>query len=129
MSGAAAVERLEQELIVLNGRRRELAEGLDARDPVGDRGDASVALKQSEDLAWVEQQIAEVTERIRQLREGTTAGDPDELADGTVVTLRFSDGMTRTMRVVAITEEAGGVHGAVAPWRCAGLPAAGPPDR
>lgn len=105
MSGGAAVERLEQELAVLNGRRRELAEGLDDRDPVGDRGDAAVALELSEDLARVEERIAEVTERIRQLREGIAAGDHDELADGTLVTLRFSDDMTRTMRVVAITEE------------------------
>jgi transcription elongation factor GreA len=103
--GAAAVERLEQELTVLNSRRRELAEGLADRDSVGDRGDASVALEQSEDLAWTDERIAEVTELIRQLREGIAVSAQNELADGTVVTLRFSDGTTRIMRAVAITEE------------------------
>lgn len=103
--GQAAVERLEEELAVLNSRRRELGGGLGDRDSVGDGGDSSVALQRSEDLAGVDERIAEVTARIRQLPEGLTSGDPDELADGTVATLRFSDGTTRTMRAVAITEE------------------------
>jgi transcription elongation factor GreA len=104
-AGAAAVERLEQELAALHSRRRELAEGLDNRDSAGDRADAAAALEQSEDLSWVDERIAQVTEQIGQLRDGTAVGGDDELADGTVVTLRFADGTTRTMRAVAITEE------------------------
>ncbi|MGH3548301.1 MAG: GreA/GreB family elongation factor [Pseudonocardiaceae bacterium] len=104
-AGATAVERLEQELVALNSRRRELAEGLSDRDSAGDRADAAGALEQSEDLSWVDERIAQVTEQIGQLRNGTAAGGHDELADGTVVTLRFADGTTRTMRAVAITEE------------------------
>jgi transcription elongation factor GreA len=104
-AGAAAVERLEQELAALHSRRRELAEGLDNRDSAGDRADAAAALEQSEDLSWVDERIAQVTEQIGQLRDGTATGGDDELADGTVVTLRFADGTTRIMRAVAITEE------------------------
>ncbi|MGB8996263.1 MAG: GreA/GreB family elongation factor [Pseudonocardiaceae bacterium] len=104
-AGAAAVERLEQELAALHSRRRELAEGLDNRDSAGDRADAAAALEQSEDLFWVDGRITQVTEQIGQLRDGTAAGSDDELADGTVVTLRFADATTRTMRAVAITEE------------------------
>jgi transcription elongation GreA/GreB family factor len=104
-AGAAAVERLEQELAALNSRRRELAEGLGDRDSAGDRADAATALEQSEDLSWVDERIAQVTAQIGQLRDGTAVGGDDELADGTVVTLRFADGTTRTMRAVAITEE------------------------
>jgi transcription elongation factor GreA len=104
-AGAAAVERLEQELAALHSRRRELVEGLDNRDSAGDRADAAAALEQSEDLSWVDERIAQVTEQIGQLRDGIAAGGHDELADGTVVTLRFADGTTRTMRAVAITEE------------------------
>lgn len=103
--GATAVESLQQELAVLNSRRQELAGGMDDRDSVSDGGDASVALQQSEDLAWVDERITGVTDRIRQLSEGIPAGDQDELADGTVATLKFSDGTTTTMRAVAITEE------------------------
>lgn len=104
-AGATAMERLEQELVGLNSRRRELAEGLTDRDSAGDRADAAGALEQSEDLSWVDERIAQVTEQIGQLRDGTAAGGQDELADGTVVTLQFADGTTRTMRAVAITEE------------------------
>ncbi|MDQ2791865.1 MAG: nucleoside diphosphate kinase regulator [Pseudonocardiales bacterium] len=104
-AGATAVERLEQELVALNSRRRELAEGLSDRDSAGDRADAAGVLEQSEDLSWVDERIAQVTEQIGQLRDGTVTGGDDELADGTVVTLRFADGTTRTMRAVAITEE------------------------
>jgi transcription elongation factor GreA len=100
-----AVERLEQELAALRNRRRELAEGLGDRDSAGDRADAAGALEQSEDLSWVDERISQVTEQIGQLLGGTAAEDDDELADGTVVTLRFGDGTTRTMRAVAITEE------------------------
>lgn len=104
-AGATAVERLKQELAALKSRRRELAEGLNDRDSAGDRADAASALEQSEDLSGVDERIAQVTEQIGQLRDGSTAGGHDELADGTVVTLRFADGTTRTMRAVAITEE------------------------
>ncbi|PZS40460.1 MAG: nucleoside diphosphate kinase regulator [Pseudonocardiales bacterium] len=104
-AGAAAVERLEQELAALHSRRRELSEGLDNRDSAGDRADAAAALEQSEDLSWVDERIAQVTEQIGQLRDGTDPGGDDELADGTVATLQFADGTTRTMRAVAITEE------------------------
>ncbi|MDQ2880610.1 MAG: GreA/GreB family elongation factor [Actinomycetota bacterium] len=104
-AGATAVERLEQELVALNTRRRELAEGLSDRDSAGDRADAAGALEQSEDLSWVDERTAQVTEQIGQLRGGTAAGGHDELADGTAVTLRFADGATRTMQAVAITEE------------------------
>lgn len=104
-AGAAAVERLEQEVAALNSRRRELAEGLSNRDSAGDRADAAAGIEQTDDLSWVDEQIAQVNEQIGQLRDGTAAGGHDELVDGTIVTLRFADGTTRTMRAVAITEE------------------------
>jgi len=104
-AGATAVERLEQELAALHRRRQELVEGLDNRDSVGDFADAATALELPEDLSWVDERIAQVTEQIGQLRCGTAAGGTDELPDGTMVTLRFADGTTRTMRAVAIAEE------------------------
>lgn len=104
---AAARQRLEEELVVLRSRRRELAAGLSDPDVVGDRADNAEALQRSDDLAWVDDRITEVSDRLARLDASGAdlTGRPGELPDGTVVTLRFADGRTETLRVVAITEE------------------------
>lgn len=104
---ATARQRLEEELAVLRSRRHELAEGLSDPVVVGDRADNAEALQRSDDLAWVEDRITELTDRLAQFDASGAelTGQPGELPDGTVVTLRFADGTTETLRVVAITEE------------------------
>lgn len=104
---AAARRRLDEELAVLSRRRRELAVGLSDPVVVGDRADNAEALQRSDDLAWVDDRITELTDRLAHLdaRGTDLVGEPGALPDGTVVTLRFADGGTETLRVVAMTEE------------------------
>lgn len=94
--------RLEEELATLRDRRCELAAGLGERDFAGDRADGADALMRSDDLAWVDDRIAELTERMR------TLGTPeprDGFPTGTVVRVRFDDGSVETLRAVIIPEE------------------------
>lgn len=104
---AGARRRVEDELAVLRSRRSELAAGLGDPDVGGDRADDADALQRSDDLAWVDDRITEFTDRLARLDASGAdlTGAPGEPADGTVVTLRFADGSTETLRVVAITEE------------------------
>jgi transcription elongation factor GreA len=100
--------RLEQELARLRSERHTLAAGFAGEDPVdpdvGDRGDQAQALEGDADLARVDRRIDE----IQHLIASPDAADPQAgIADGTVVTLRFSGGDVATFRVVTIVEEAG----------------------
>jgi transcription elongation factor GreA len=104
---AAARRRLDKELAVLRSRRHELVVGLSDADVVGDRADNAEALQRADDLAWVDDRISEVTDLLARFEASGAdlTGRPGELPDGTVVTLRFADGSTETLRVVTITEE------------------------
>ncbi len=104
-AAARTRQRLEEELAQLRARRRDLAAELDGRDTVGDRADHADVLEQADDVAWLDDRIAEVTGLIAR-------GGPPEPADGQLphgaeVTLRFDDGEVSTLRVVAIPEEIG----------------------
>lgn len=96
-------QRLEEELAQLRGRRRALAAELDERDPVGDRADDAVVLEQADDIAWLDDRIAEVSGLIA--RGGVPEQADSRLPHGAEVTLRFDDGEVSTLRVVAIVEE------------------------
>ncbi|HKR49271.1 MAG TPA: GreA/GreB family elongation factor [Pseudonocardiaceae bacterium] len=95
--------RLEEELARLRARRAALAAELDGRDSVGDRADHAEVLEQADDVAWLDDRIAEVTGLI------ACGGPPERAADqlphGSEVTLCFEDGEVSTLRVVAIPEE------------------------
>ncbi|MGQ0719301.1 MAG: GreA/GreB family elongation factor [Pseudonocardiales bacterium] len=102
-TAARTRRRLEEELARLRDRRRVLAAELDGRDSVGDRADHADVLEQADDVAWLDERIAELTGLIAR------GGPPDpaggRLPRGTEVTLRFDDGEVLTLRVVAIPEE------------------------
>ncbi|HET9253756.1 MAG TPA: GreA/GreB family elongation factor [Pseudonocardiaceae bacterium] len=98
--------RLEEELARLRARRRALAAELDERDPVGDRADQADMLEQADDLAWLDERIAEISGLIA--RGGVPEAADDQLPPGAEVTLRFDDGEVSTLRVIAISEEAAG---------------------
>jgi transcription elongation factor GreA len=100
---AATRQRLEQELDVLHARRRELDDAVTTTDGVDDRGDAAQRLEWAEERSLLDDRIGEI---IDVLRGGVDASPNDALADGTEVTIRFSDGSVETMRVVMIPEEA-----------------------
>lgn len=98
-------QRLEEELTQLRARRSALAAALDGRDTVGDRADHADVLEQADDVAWLDDRIAEVTGLIA--RGGPPGPVDGQLPHGTEVTLRFDDGEVLTLRVVAIPEEIG----------------------
>ncbi|MGH3888731.1 MAG: GreA/GreB family elongation factor [Pseudonocardiaceae bacterium] len=95
--------RLEEELARLRARRDALATELDGRDSVGDRADHADVLEQADDVAWLDDRIAEVAGLIA--RGGPPEPAAGQLPHGTEVTLRFDDGEVSTLRVVAIPEE------------------------
>lgn len=95
--------RLEEELARLRARRDTLATELDGRDSVGDRADHADVLEQADDVAWLDDRIAEVAGLIA--RGGPPEPAAGQLPHGTEVTLRFDDGEVSTLRVVAIPEE------------------------
>lgn len=97
-------QRLEEELARLRARRAALATELDGRDSVGDRADHADVLEQADDVAWLDDRIAELTGLIA--RGGLPEPAADRLPHGSEVTLRFEDGEVSTLRVVAIPEEA-----------------------
>src|SRR5918997_6941926 len=94
---------LEEELAQLRARRHALAAELDGRDSVGDRADHADVLEQADDIAWLDDRIAEVSGLIA--RGGVPEPVDGRLPHGAEVTLRFDDGEVSTMRVVAISEE------------------------
>jgi transcription elongation factor GreA len=95
--------RLEQELAELSSRRNELVEAVGENDAVEDYGDQAQRLERVDDLGRVTDRIREITEVLAGRTERSAA---NALPDGTEVTVRFSDGSTNTMLVVAIPEEA-----------------------
>jgi transcription elongation factor GreA len=99
---AHARQRLEQELAVLRERRRLLEEALLDIVGVEDRGDQAQRLQQSDDLARVSDRIREI---IDVLSGRVRPSSVDALPEDTVVTVRFSDGSTDTMRVVTIPDD------------------------
>lgn len=103
--------RLEEELARLRARRSALITELDGRDSVGDRADHADVLEQADDVAWLDDRIAEVTGLIaRGVPPEPAAG---RLPHGTEITLRFDDGEVSTLRVVAILEEVAEVDDAL----------------
>lgn len=100
---AGTQRRLEQELAELRSRRHELDEAVTETNAVEDYGDQAQRLERADDLGRVTDRIREITELLGGRTEPSAA---DALPDGTEVTVRFSDGATNTMRVVAIPEEA-----------------------
>ncbi|MGB6163464.1 MAG: GreA/GreB family elongation factor [Pseudonocardiaceae bacterium] len=105
---AATRARLEQELARVRDERHGLATSLAGEDPSdpkgGDSGDQADLLEYAEDLARMDRRITEIGHVLVGSRPGA-AKDPHGPEDGTVVTLRFTDGTVATFRVVAITEE------------------------
>ena len=97
-------QRLEEELTQLQARRKALADELGGRDTVGDRADHADLLEQADDLAWLDDRIAEITGLLA--RGGVPEPAAGRLPHGAEVTLRFDDGEVSTLRVVAIPEEA-----------------------
>ncbi|HEX3786983.1 MAG TPA: GreA/GreB family elongation factor [Pseudonocardiaceae bacterium] len=101
-----ARDRLARELNELRNRRAAQTADTLSLDTTGDREDGADPLRQEDDIARVDDRIAELSAL---LEEGptalSTADSPSDVPDGTTVTLRFGDGVERTLRVVAVTEE------------------------
>lgn len=101
MGGAdpATRERLAEEIRTLRARRKRLVDELVQSSGPGDSGDASQELQGGDEVAAIDERIAE----LEKLRVGRI--DVQGVEPGTEVVLRFSDGSTQTYKVVAIPEE------------------------
>jgi transcription elongation GreA/GreB family factor len=107
-----AQRRIEAELTRLRQRRDRMAGDFEGdRDTVGDHADAADAIQGADEVAVIDDRIAELT---RLMEGGESASDTSGgLRDGTELTLRFADASDAVhMRVVLIQEEipAGGVE-------------------
>ena len=96
-------QRLKEELAQLRDRRRALAAELDGLDPVGDRADHADVLEQADDIAWLDDRIAEVSGLLA--RGGVPEPVDGRLPHGAEATVRFDNGEVSTLRVVAISAE------------------------
>jgi transcription elongation GreA/GreB family factor len=99
---ATTRQRLEQELDALRAQRRQLDDAATATDAVDDRGDAAQRLEWAGERSLLDNRISEI---IDLLHGRVPPSSVPALADGTEVTVRFSDGSIETMTVVAIPEE------------------------
>ncbi|GAB2995783.1 hypothetical protein GCM10017788_56850 [Amycolatopsis acidiphila] len=98
--------RLEQELRTLRDRRDELTADARALDTTGDRGDNADPLREDDEIARVEDRIAELSRLLAAGPGAGSAGGAEAgVPDGTTATLRFGDGTEQALQVVAITEE------------------------
>jgi transcription elongation factor GreA len=96
-------QRLESELAMLRARHRALDEAAFDVDAVEDRADQAQRLERADDLARLAERIRELSELLAGRMTPAGAG---ALPEGTEVTVRFSDGSTETMRVVAVPDDA-----------------------
>jgi transcription elongation factor GreA len=97
-------ERIAAELARLRERRDRLeAEVRNDRGAVSDHADAADAIQRADELAGLDEQVAELD---RLLHAGPApANGADTLPGGTEVKLRFSDGAVVTMQVISVIEE------------------------
>lgn len=94
--------QLEAELSRLREQRSDLTPTADD-DRVGDRGDDAQALERADELTWVDDRIKRIIRRLENPDSPPTSDDA--LPDGTLVTLRFTDGTVANMHVVAFVDE------------------------
>jgi len=99
-----ARERIAAELARIRERRDRLeAEVRGDRGAVSDHADAADAIQRADELASLDERIAELD---RLLRAGPLPSNgADTLPFGTEVTLRFSDGAVVKMQVISVIEE------------------------
>ena len=97
-------DRIAAELARLRQRREGLLAGLRSdEDTVGDHGDAADEIQLAEEVALIDDQIAELEGLLLSGGSGNTAAGL--LPDGAEVTLRFPDGEVTTMRVISVVAE------------------------
>jgi transcription elongation GreA/GreB family factor len=97
-------QHLREELAVLREQRGELGELSD--DVPGDGADAAEQLVRAEEAARIDARVTEINRLLAggSAVPGADLDAPNGLPDGSVVTLRFDDGATVTLRAAAIPE-------------------------
>ncbi|OZM71870.1 nucleoside diphosphate kinase regulator [Amycolatopsis antarctica] len=98
----SARTRLEQELAQVQQQRDALAPRL-SEESMGDAADQADVLERAENAAWLDRRATEISDLLT--GKAPSVGQ-DGLAPGTVVELRYDDGDTEKLRVIAIAEEA-----------------------
>ncbi|MGH3768324.1 MAG: GreA/GreB family elongation factor [Pseudonocardiaceae bacterium] len=109
MTGITAQEHasraLSGELDVLRSRKHELAEALDGDDVPGDRADQADAIERASELQAIEARIAEITRLLASSADPADPTPADQVGPGSVVTLRYTDGTTGTVRIGIVVED------------------------
>ncbi|MCZ2527093.1 GreA/GreB family elongation factor [Streptomyces sp. NPDC059506] len=107
----AARRGLEDELEQLRRQRDEVARILaGGTDSPGDSVDQARTIEAMDRLAWLEDRIREVSDRLEAARSAPAPGPAqpgDVVTVGSTVTLEYSDGTTATLRVGDIAEDLG----------------------
>jgi transcription elongation factor GreA len=92
------VERLENERQALRDRERELTAGLSTGDQSGDRADQAQLLEQRNELEWIRDRIAEITQLVAAAAEPPPQpAAPDQIGVGTTASLEYPDGSRETI--------------------------------
>ncbi|MFD7598107.1 GreA/GreB family elongation factor [Kitasatospora sp. NPDC059812] len=99
---AEALRAVQEELAELRAERAKVVGTLRGED-VGDRADAADELQRADDVARLDERIAELEARVR---EGAAAGPPstEVVGVGSTVTVRFADGVEETVEVAELAE-------------------------
>ncbi|MEV8321535.1 GreA/GreB family elongation factor [Kitasatospora sp. NPDC056731] len=99
---AEALRAVQEELAELRTERAKVVGTLRGED-VGDRADAADELQRADDVARLDERIAELEARVR---EGAAAGPPstEVVGVGSTVTVRFADGVEETVEVAELAE-------------------------
>ena len=96
-------ERLERELAMLREQRDVLRSGVVDWAEVGDRVDDAEALRESDELALLNERIASITRLLYGAPRRAPA--PGGLPSGSMVTLRMADGSVEKLRLVDMPED------------------------
>jgi transcription elongation factor GreA len=106
MTAAAHDERhaLLEELGLLQVRRRELQESLAGDDDPQDYGERAEATGRRDEIDWIDRRMRDLVHYLAEV--GRPDGDRSERVGlYSVVTLRFPDGSTDTVRVTRFPDE------------------------
>ncbi|NMH96763.1 GreA/GreB family elongation factor [Pseudonocardia acidicola] len=96
---------LLDELALLRTRRRELEEDFEVDDEPKDFGEQGEMTERRDDLDWIDRRINDILHLLYTAPGSRDETRPDRVGIGSVVTLRYEDGTTETVQVIAVPDE------------------------
>ncbi|WP_214369246.1 GreA/GreB family elongation factor [Pseudonocardia sp. H11422] len=96
---------LLDELELLRTRRRELEETFEVDDHPHDSGELSEVTQRRDEIDWIDRRIRDILHLLYSVPRDPAGARPDRVGIGSVVTLRYPDGTTETVQVIAVPDE------------------------